>query len=191
MRILKFGGSSVGTPEALERVITIIKDKQKEDRLIVVVSAFKGITNQLFELASLAENNDSGYQDILAEIEKRHIDTINKIIPVNNRSDSITDFKIMLNELENVLKGVSLVQELSKKTRDFVVGFGERFSASILCACLQNRGVDSLYTDTRQLIKTDTSFGAAKVITTSTFMNIKEFVKQNSENVIVATGIIS
>jgi aspartokinase/homoserine dehydrogenase 1 len=191
MRILKFGGSSVGTPEALEQVITIIKDKQEEDRLIVVVSAFKGVTNQLFELASLAENNDSRYQDILAEIEKRHIETINKIIPVNNRSDSITEFKIMLNELENVLKGVSLVQELSNKTRDFVVGFGERFSASILSACLQNRGVDSLYTDTRQLIKTDTSFGAAKVITSSTFLNIKEFIERHNENVIVATGFIS
>jgi aspartokinase/homoserine dehydrogenase 1 len=191
MRILKFGGSSVGTPEALEQVITIIKDKQEEDRLIVVVSAFKGVTNQLFELASLAENNDSRYQDILAEIEKRHIETINKIIPVNNRSDSITEFKIMLNELENVLKGVSLVQELSNKTRDFVVGFGERFSASILSAYLQNRGVDSLYTDTRQLIKTDTSFGAAKVITSSTFLNIKEFIERHNENVIVATGFIS
>ena len=191
MRILKFGGSSVGSPEALERVIAIIKEKQKEDRLIVVVSAFKGVTNQLFEVASLAENFESRYQDILEEIEKRHIDTINQVIPVNSRSDAITDFKIMLNELENVLKGVSLVQELSKKTRDFVVGFGERFSASILSACLQNRGIDSLYTDTRQLIKTDTSFGAAKVITSSTFMNIKEFIERNTENVIVATGFIS
>ncbi|MDZ7756558.1 bifunctional aspartate kinase/homoserine dehydrogenase I [Rhodohalobacter sp.] len=191
MRILKFGGSSVGTPEALERVVAIIKEKQKEDRLIVVVSAFKGVTNQLFELASLAEEYDSRYEDILTDIEKRHIDTINQVIPVNNRSDAITDFKIMLNELENVLKGVSLVQELSNKTRDFVVGFGERFSASILSACLQNRGIDSLYTDTRQLIKTDTSFGAAKVITSTTYMNIKEFIKRNDENVIVATGFIS
>lgn len=191
MRILKFGGSSVGSPEALERVIEIIKEKQKEDRLIVVVSAFKGVTNQLFELASLAENTESNYQEILEDIEKRHIDTINKVIPVNNRSDSITAFKIMLNELENVLKGVSLVQELSNKTRDFVVGFGERFSASILSACLQNRGIDSFYTDTRQLIKTDTSFGAAKVNTSSTFMNIREFIERHNENVFVATGFIS
>jgi len=191
MRILKFGGSSVGTPEALERVVAIIKEKQKEDRLIVVVSAFKGVTNQLFELASLAENTESSYQDILADIEKRHIETINQVIPVNNRSDAITDFKIMLNELENVLKGVSLVQELSKKTRDFIVGFGERFSASILNACLQNRGIDSLYTDTRQLIKTDTSFGAAKVIASTTFLKINEFIERNNENVIVATGFIS
>lgn len=191
MRIIKFGGSSVGSPEALERVLTIIEEKQKKERIVVVVSAFRGVTDQLLDMAALAERSDNSYKDILSGIEKRHIDSINKIIPVANRSSVITDFKIVLNELEDVLQGVSLVQELSDKTRDFIVGFGERFSASILTAGLRNRGIHSVFTDTRKLIKTDANFGAARVITSSTYMNIKEYVGSRSENVIVATGFIS
>lgn len=191
MRITKFGGSSVGSPEALERVLTIIEDKRKHDRVVVVVSAFRGVTDQLLEMAALAERSDSSYRDILNGIEKRHIDTINSIVPVTNRSNVITDFKIMLNELEDVLQGISLVQELSDKTRDFIVGFGERFSASILTAGLQNRGIHSVFTDTRKLIKTDTNFGAARVITSSTYMNIKEYARAHDDAVIVATGFIS
>ena len=191
MRITKFGGSSVGTPEALERVISIIREKQSTERVVVVVSAFKGVTDQLLEIASLAERSDNSYLELLQKIEKRHLHSINKLVSVGNRSNVITDFKILLNELEDVLQGISLVQELSKKTRDFIVGFGERFSATILNACLQNRGIESLFTDTRKLIKTDTNFGAAKVIIPSTYSNIKEYVNGRSENVIVATGFIS
>jgi len=191
MRITKFGGSSVGTPEALERVISIIREKQSTGRVVVVVSAFKGVTDQLLEIASLAERSDNSYLELLQEIEKRHLHSINKLVSVGNRSNVITDFKILLNELEDVLQGISLVQELSKKTRDFIVGFGERFSATILNACLQNRGIESLFTDTRKLIKTDTNFGAAKVIIPSTYSNIREYVNGRSENVIVATGFIS
>ncbi len=191
MRITKFGGSSVGTPEALERVISIIREKQSTGRVVVVVSAFKGVTDQLLEIATLAERSDNSYLELLQEIEKRHLHSINKLVSVGNRSNVITDFKILLNELEDVLQGISLVQELSKKTRDFIVGFGERFSATILNACLQNRGIESLFTDTRKLIKTDTNFGAAKVIIPSTYSNIREYVNGRSENVIVATGFIS
>ncbi|MDX1640284.1 MAG: bifunctional aspartate kinase/homoserine dehydrogenase I [Balneolaceae bacterium] len=191
MRILKFGGSSVGSPDALRRVISIIESKQKDRRLVVVVSALRGITDQLIETANLAATGDEQFQELLGQIDKRHIDTINDLFPASKRSEAITSFKLLLNELEDVLQGVWLIRELTKKTLDFIVGFGERFSAQILAAVLQNQGISALYTDTRSLIKTDKNFGAARVLTDQTYQNIRDYIKENDENVIVATGFIS
>lgn len=191
MRILKFGGSSVGSPDALRRVISIIESKQKERRLVVVVSALRGVTDQLIETANSAATGDERFQDLLNQIDKRHIETINELFPVRKRSEVITSFKLLFNELEDVLQGVWLIRELTKKTLDFVVGFGERFSAQILASALENQGISSLYTDTRSLIKTDKNFGAARVLTDQTYQNIQNYLKENEENVVVATGFIS
>lgn len=191
MRILKFGGSSVGSPEALRNVIGIISEKQKEVPLIVVVSAFKGVTDQLFEVARQASVDDEAYKDTITEIEKRHFETIRTLLPAGEQSDVITSFKLTLNELEGILQGVSLIHELTKKTLDFIVGFGERFSALILTACLNHHGVSAGFLDTRTLIKTDTNFGAARVLVPQTFQNIKNYVDTRGERVSVATGFIS
>lgn len=191
MRILKFGGSSVGSPDALRRVISIIESKQKERRLIVVVSALRGITDQLIETANLAATGDEQFQELLEQIDRRHIDTVNDLFPVSKRSEVITALKLLLNELEDVLQGVWLIRELTKKTLDFIVGFGERFSAQILASALQNQGVSSLYTDTRTLIKTDRNFGSARVLTEPTYQNIRDYLNENNQHVIVATGFIS
>lgn len=181
----------MGSPDALRRVISIIESKQKGRRIVVVVSALRGITDQLIETASLAAAGNDDFEKRLSEIDKRHIDTINDLFPVSKRSEVITSFKLLLNELEDVLQGVSLIRELTKKTLDFIVGFGERFSAQLLSAALQNHGIDSLYTDTRDLIKTDNNFGSARVLTAQTFQNIQNYFQENDKNVLVATGFIS
>ncbi len=191
MRILKFGGSSVGTPDAIRRVISIIETKQQERRLVVVVSAFRGVTDQLIETANLAAEGDEQFQNILEQIEKRHIDTINELFPASKRSDALTSFKLMLNELEDILQGVWLTRELTKKSLDFIVGFGERFSAQLMAALLHDQGITALYTDTRTLIKTDRNFGSARVMTVPTYENISKHVESHDENVFVATGFIS
>lgn len=191
MRILKFGGSSVGTPDALNRVIEIIKARQQNGRLVVVVSAFRGVTDQLIEMATFAAMGKEDFRPILNEIEQRHYETINTLISAKNRSEVITSSKLMLNELDDVLQGVFLIRELTKKTLDFVLGFGERFSALILAATLNNRAIPALYTDTRKLIKTDSNFGSARVLTAQTFQNIREYLDEQDSAVIIATGFIA
>jgi len=191
MKILKFGGSSVGTPEALNQVVEIIVSRQEAGRLVVVVSAFRGVTDQLIETAKLAAEGDESYQEILSNIEERHYSAINKLFPAKDRSGIITSFKLLLNELEDVLQGVYLIRELTLKTLDFIVGFGERFSAQILASLLENRGIPALYTDTRPLVKTDSNFGAARVLTAPTFQNLKNHLESHDQNVIVATGFIA
>ncbi len=191
MRILKFGGSSVGTPDALKKVVNIIEARQKKDRLVVVVSAFRGVTDQLIDMAALAAKGNQSYHSILNGIEERHYITINELFPASKRSEVITSFKMMLNELDDVLQGVYLIRELTKKTLDFIVGFGERFSALILSRLLVSKGLPAVYSDTRKLIKTDNNFGSARIITAITFQNIRDFTEETDSDIIVATGFIS
>ncbi|MCC5914497.1 MAG: bifunctional aspartate kinase/homoserine dehydrogenase I [Balneolaceae bacterium] len=191
MRVLKFGGSSVGTPDALEKVISIITKSKEEDELAVVVSAFRGVTDQLLVMSSLASEGDLSYKDHLREIEERHYDAIRALVPAKHQSDVITSFKLTLNELEDVLQGVALIRELTRKTLDFIVGFGERFSALVLAAALSSRHVPAQFTDTRRLIKTDNQFGAARVKIAETYSNLKAYADKSRGKVIVATGFIA
>ena len=149
MKVLKFGGSSVGSPEALENVYSIIsKEAGSSGAPVVVVSAFRGVTDQLIEMANLASAGNRQYLEILGGIETRHLEAIRKLIPAKHQSDVITRFKLAYNELEDVLQGVALTCELTLKTLDFIVGFGERFSAQIIASILDTRGVPALYSDT-------------------------------------------
>lgn len=191
MKVLKFGGSSVGSPDALKNVVEIISSSQKEGRLVVVVSALRGITDQLLRVAKLAAEGGADYKDILSGIEHRHYEIVREILPATRQSDVITDFKIAFNELEDVLQGVALIHELTPKTLDLIVGFGERFSALILTACLNHSEVCARYTDARQLIKTDNNYGSARIQVAQTYQNIKNYLEQNSENIVVVTGFIA
>ena len=191
MKVLKFGGSSVGSPDALNKVVGIIRSRLDQQRVVVVVSAFRGVTDQLIDMARLASQGDDLYRDILTDIESRHLNTVNELFPAKNRSEVITSVKLLLNELEDVLQGVFLIRELTKKTLDFIVGFGERFSAKILNNLLHQNGLDSQYTDARELIKTDRNFGSARVITAATFQNITDYINRNENRIFVVTGFIA
>lgn len=191
MKILKFGGSSVGTPDALKNVLKIVSDQQADRRLIVVVSAFRGVTDKLFEIAALASEANQDYKNLLSEIEERHFEMIRTILPVSRRSDTITKFKMTFNELEDILQGVSLIHEITPKTLDFIVGFGERLSARIIADFLAENGINTRFVDARDLIKTDSNFGAAQVQVSETYSNIKSLVDNNNEQVFVVTGFIS
>jgi aspartokinase/homoserine dehydrogenase 1 len=174
MRILKFGGTSVGSPDAINEVLGIIRQKQEEGEPAVVVSAFKGVTDLLLESSRDAASGKEDYQEILKQIEQKHQQIVKQLIDVQRQSEVLAKFKMMLNELEDVLQGVFLVREATPRTMDFILGFGERFSAYILSRCLSNSGIPSDYTDARPLIKTDDHFGTARVLMEPTTKNIRD-----------------
>ena len=190
MRILKFGGSSVGTPDAIKKVVSIIEGKQKQDSLAVVVSAFRGVTDSLLRGAELAASGSSDYNDLLHELEERHINVIRECISVYHQSEVIAHFKMTLNELEDILTGVYLVRELTPRMMDFIVSFGERFSAYILSCCLIDSGVHAGFADAREFVKTDIRFGSARVLTEQTYRNIREYFETKDELQVV-TGFIA
>ena len=192
MRILKFGGSSVGSPDAVRQAAKIIRQKQEDHHLAVVVSAFKRVTDSLEEAIAKASVGDEKYRDILSELEKRHNATIKELVSIQNQSHTLAQFKIMFNELDDVLHGVSLTREMTDRTRDFVLGFGERFSAFIISEYLSDSGTPASYLDMREVIKTNQEFGAARVHFDETFGNIRSHFENTDPKVTqVATGFVA
>ncbi|MFO7447900.1 MAG: bifunctional aspartate kinase/homoserine dehydrogenase I [Ignavibacteriaceae bacterium] len=164
MKVLKFGGSSVGDSERIKNVINIIKKSYQDNgNVAVIFSAFHGITDELIKVSQQAARGSGSYETLFQKIETRHIQTAKELISVKSQSRVLANLKLNLNELEDVLHGVYLVKELSARTLDFIMSFGERFSAYIISEAMKDRGVECEYLDSRTVIKTDESFGSAKV----------------------------
>ncbi len=164
MRVLKFGGTSVGSSENIKKVIAILKDYHANGITFTsVFSAVGGVTNKLIEMAEMASCKDESYMTLLKAIEDQHYGIIRDLIPMKDQSSVFAYIKQKINELEDVLQGVFLVGELSKKSLDFVVSHGERLSVYILAAAAQENGLDAEFLDARTIIRTNSNFGFAKI----------------------------
>jgi aspartokinase/homoserine dehydrogenase 1 len=191
MNLLKFGGSSVGSAERIASVIKILSNRVKQGRKIVVIfSAVQGVTNKLIEASGLAAQGNEEYQDIIVTLQKIHVDIINKLITTENRSSVLTHTKILLKNLEELLYGVYLVKELTPKTLDYLVSFGERFSAFIINSCMIDQGIDSVYIDSRKVLTTDDNFGNARIDFKKSYEKIEEVIDRSHDSYIV-TGFIA
>lgn len=191
MKVLKFGGTSVGTVESINQVIQILQENLNEGRKIAVVfSAMGGVTNRLIEIGKLASASNLEYLELLRTVEERHFAAIRGLIDIKNQSSSIAKIKGLFNDLEDLMRGVSLIKELSARTNDFIVSFGERLSTTIVTEALKNRGVDAEYLDTRKIIKTNDHFGFAEVNFDLTNELIKKHFAQTNKLQCV-TGFIS
>ncbi len=192
MQVLKFGGSSMGTAESISNVLNIVGQRAEKGSVAVVVSAMKGVTDQLVETCDRMEQSSFDYEDVINVLEKRHFEIARTMLPAQEQSDLITELKMLLNELEDVLQGVSLVQEITPKTRDFVMGFGERLSAKILTHLVKSRKIDVEYSDARSFIVTDSRFGNARVDLGITYEKIRSYFDISGDpKVFVVTGFIA
>lgn len=179
MIVLKFGGTSVGTPERIKQIKAILQTYQTN--IAVVVSAFGGTTDQLLEAAHLAKEGNDQYKNILQQINDRHNQAVQELLGKNKLPYIQNAFL----ELKDILHGVSLLKELSKASLDLIASFGERLSANIISNYLQAE-----FLDTRTLIKTDSQFQNAKVDFKTTNQNIKQYFKTHKKLQII-TGFIA
>ena len=165
MKILKFGGSSVGTPERIQSIIALVTDSnryQPDEVRGLVVSAFQGVTDALISLAKQAASGDETYRSGLQTLEKRHLESIEELVPVSRRSAVLANAKVSLNELEDLLQGISLVKECSSRTLDLIMSFGERLSAYIVSEAFISKGVEAEMLDAREILWTNDLFGNAR-----------------------------
>lgn len=165
MKILKFGGSSVGTPDRIQSVIALVTDQNRYELgevRAVVVSAFQGITDSLITLAREAASGSSAWKDGASELEKRHLSAIESLIPVSQRSGILASTKVIINELGDLLQGIALVNECSLRTLDLIMSFGERLSAFIVSESFKARGFEVEMLDAREIIVTNEVFGNAR-----------------------------
>lgn len=192
MKVMKFGGSSVGSAETMEKVIEIVREALEGGPCAVVLSAMQGTTDQLIEAGRSAERGDDGYIEILSNIAEKHAVAIGKLFGDDDHSE-ITDFvEITVGELENLCEGVRLVRELSPKTLDRILSFGELVSTKIVAAKLAADGVDNEWLDSRQFIRTNSSHGFAAVDFADTNELIrKHFVSTTEKKLHILPGFIA
>ena len=189
MKVLKFGGSSVANAERITNIIKIALEKRKETPVAVVVSAFSGITDSLIEMANLAVNQNHKYLEIFEEIKNRHLKTAEELISKERINHVQNVIKITLQELEDLLHGISLIKELSPKSLDFIMSFGERLSAYIISEAVSTYGTTAEFLDARTLVKTNNDFGSAKVDFEETNRNIQKYFGEHRALQII-TGFI-
>lgn len=191
MKVLKFGGTSVGSSGSIKEVIEIVADYKAQNIPVAVVSsAMKGITNKLLLTGQKASANDETYLDILKEIEALHFTAIKELLAVKNQSHVLATVKKMLNELEDLMHGVFLLKELSLRTTDLLLSFGERLSCYIINSYANQQGLDAELLDARELVKTDDRFGKGRVQMELTVNNIKEYFNAHPK-IQVITGFVS
>ncbi len=190
MRVLKFGGTSVASAERLRLVTDIVHDQYKQDtKICVVVSAFSGMTDLLLKTVRLAEANDQAYLQACEEFISKAHQVAQELLDTTIYNQIAEELNENHQKLKDLLSGVSLIQEASPKTKDFVVSFGERNCAFILSHFIKSQGLPAEYIDARQLIKTDDNYGAAVVDFKLTNQLITNKLNSNKA-IYVITGFI-
>ncbi|MES2621027.1 MAG: bifunctional aspartate kinase/homoserine dehydrogenase I [Bacteroidota bacterium] len=191
MRVLKFGGTSVANAENIGKVVSIVSQALANDKLMVVVSALGGTTDVLIDMGKLAAAGDEKYKEKLSAVEQRHLQTAKDLIPVARQSAILSEIKKQINELEAICEGVFLLRELSARTLDRIVSFGELMSSVILSHKLASLDMAHEWKDSRELITTDSDFGFAAVDFETTNKTIKAFVKSKPSSLYIFPGFIA
>ncbi|ATL48508.1 bifunctional aspartate kinase/homoserine dehydrogenase I [Chitinophaga caeni] len=191
MQVLKFGGTSVGSAKAIEQVCNIVQSYQRKGKLIVVVSAMSGTTDKLIACGKLAAQGNETYKSILNEIENGHFETIRSLFPITVHSGLISQVKKQLNQLENLCDGIFQVGELSRRTLDKIMAYGELMSSWMIAEKLRQMGLNAIWKDSRQLIQTDSHFGSAQVDFDITNDQVTTYFQHQTEDYFLLPGFIA
>lgn len=195
--VMKFGGTSVATGENIRRVATLIADSAKKGYgVLVVVSALAGVTNQLIEVAEQAKKkSEKQVQEFTKQLAEKHLAALKKAIEDRGIQKEVEQIiKKTVDELEKVLTGICYVGEITPKSKDYVLSFGERLSAPIVWGALRDRKVPTQYFTGKEAgIVTDDNFGEAKPLMNVTTHHARERLEPLLEKKIVPviTGFIA
>jgi len=190
MKVLKFGGTSVGSVDAIKNLkIVVEREKQENKPLLVVCSAMSGITNALLEACEKALRGDN-FQEILDKIENHHYEMIRKVLPLNIQNPLLMLVKRHFNNLEDLLSSVAYLGELTPKTKAKIISFGEHLSCPIVSAYL-NINTPTELKESKDLIITNSDYLNAEVDFEKTNENISNWAKNIEDKVYVITGFIA
>ncbi len=168
MKVLKFGGTSVGSVESILNVKKIVE--AQEEPVIVVVSALGGVTDKLIKISQLAVSGDPSYQTEYEEVAERHRAMIDAIIPAGKEKETLlTVINALLEELKSIYHGVYLIRDLSQKTSSTIVSYGERLSSHIVAVLVNG----ARWYDSRTFIKTEIKSGRQLLATELTTSLVK------------------
>lgn len=191
MKVLKFGGTSVGSVESISKLLQIIeKEHQSSGYPVIVLSAMSGVTNLLSSMADKASRGGT-FTEELRELEDRHFEVIKELLAVSKQNPVFTRLRILFNEIEDLLQGIFMLRELTPRTRDLVLSYGERCSAFMVSKIAGQDSDNTLFVNAAELIKTDSAFGQAKVDMDLSERLIREFHEQHMDKILFVTGFIA
>jgi bifunctional aspartokinase / homoserine dehydrogenase 1 len=191
MQVLKFGGSSVANSTNINKVVSIVQSALQKDKTIVVVSALGGVTDALIHAATLAMQGNENYKENLTQIEQRHLEAVKELLPFTNQSSFLSLVKKSCNDLEDICNGVFLLKELSARTKDRIISYGELLSSQIIAARFKALDVSCEWKDARELIRTDSHFGYAAVDFGTTTQQAKDYFLSSRASLFVVPGFIA
>ncbi len=189
MNVLKFGGTSVANANNIKQTVSIFT-QTKYINSIVVVSALSGVTDLLIQTAIDASISNGKYIETIAHIEQKHIDCVIELIPTNNNK-ALLDVQESFTELKNICEGIYRLSELTTRTKDKVVSFGELLSSKIISAYLSSINQQHQWIDSREVIITDNNFGNANVDFGKTNPKINSIFNIRNSTLFLAPGFIA
>lgn len=190
MKVLKFGGTSVGSSKNINKVISILDAYAKDSKVVCVVSAVGGFTDKLLLAGRQAQVKDNGFKDTFEIIKDTHFSIIKELNPDDNSSIlAYADEK--LNELKSLLEGIYLINEISPKTSDKLVSFGELLSSFIIAETMKNRGISASRKNSQELIITNSNFTKAEVDYSVTNSNLRDYFGSAEEDITILPGFIA
>lgn len=191
MQVLKFGGTSVANAQNINKVVSIVQEAVKKDAAtLIVLSALGGTTDDLLNAAGLASKGDLSYKEQLQKIEQRHLTTVKELIPLDQQSSVLSMVKKRCNEIEDICNGVFLLKELSLRTKDSIISYGELISSQMFAAKLKSTGINNTWKDSRELIVTNSEFGMANVDFVATTQNMKDFFSAENAGIYILPGFV-
>ncbi len=192
---MKFGGTSVGSPEAISNLIGIVADEQaRGNQVIVVVSAMNGVTDALIKSVNDAARGDRwGYQSCNQKLRDRHVEAVNLLTsPGKGRDNVLNEIDMLLRQHVELCQAVSVLGEATPRIIDSVVSFGERLSARVIAAALRHKSISANAYDANQLVRTDDRYGSAVPLWDETEGRIQQVLLPAVQNNIVpvVTGFL-
>ncbi|WP_397362660.1 bifunctional aspartate kinase/homoserine dehydrogenase I [Olleya sp. R77988] len=189
MKVLKFGGTSVGSAQNIKKVIDILKQESQTSTLVCVVSAVGGVTDKLLEAGALAKAKNKAYLTVFNDIKTKHFDIIKTLAP--NSKTIIAEVETKFEDLEQLLNGIYLINELSPKTSDKLVSFGELLSSFIIAKTMEDLNLNTILKNSQELIVTDSNFTKAEVNYNITNKNITDYFNKANQQITILPGFVS
>ncbi|MEN4759057.1 bifunctional aspartate kinase/homoserine dehydrogenase I [Chryseobacterium sp. C39-AII1] len=191
MKVLKFGGTSVANAQNILLVENIIKKEASENKIIVVVSALHGVTDQLIKAAESASQKDENYIEIIKNLEEKHLNVVKELIPVLEQSSWLSFAKKHFNDIEDICNGIFVLGEFTNRIKDKITSYGEFLSSRIIAAKLKFEGLDIHWMNSSEQILTNSNFTNAKVNFERTEQNFRKYLNENQHQIIIAPGFIA
>ena len=191
MKVLKFGGTSVGSTKNIQKVIEIVKNESLSENVIVVVSAIGGITDSLLAAAYKAVEKNKKYKVDFESLRSKHVEIIDGLLSEEAHQITLDIVLNHLSKLEKILDGIYLINEMSPKTTDKLLSFGELLSSLIIFETMKLQDLNIQLKNSQNLIVTNSNFTNAAVNFEETNENIVTYFRNNDKIITILPGFIS